>query len=296
MSSNSSETQSRTIPQPIGDYEFPHRVKAGDSLSKIAVWYRKLGWPVNQWEPIWRLNESVYSNMRRRGNPSLIVTNDVLIIPRSPVGYDRAVNRLTKLKKDVAANAANAKADLKSIQKGADKFESNINLAGTVLTLSASLAIKGINLITLTNQAKSASGPMLEKIAYERSFAAFAFYTELIGGGAEVAASTVGADSAATAIKTAKVVTDLTVTGKKGAAELGARGVKAVVSESAGEILMHALGYINPGTLARRLVGLDAELKQQEAQAESMMQQLNRHLEHKISQLKEHKKIVYGKS
>jgi len=107
----------------------------------------------------------------------------------------------------------------------------------------------------LTNRAKTASGPLLEKIAYDRSFAAFEFYSELIGGGAELGASAFRADKAASAIKATKVATGLVVNGKKSVAEVAAKGVKAVVSESAGEVLMYAIGYIDPGTLARRLGG-----------------------------------------
>lgn len=84
------------------------------------------------------------------------------------------------------------------------------------------------------------------------------------------------------------------MTGKKGLAEVGAKGVKAVISESAGEIFMHALGYIDPGTLARRIVGLDAELRRQDSRSKSMTDQLNKQLEDKTVKLQSDKKVLHG--
>ena len=294
MSGGQTGAPKNAIPQPIGRFEFPHRVNKGESISQIAAWYRTLGWPVHGWEPIWRLNETVYSNLRHRGKPSLIYPNDVLIIPRSPEGYDWVIRRLEKLEKEIRDNAKTISSELSQIKGQADTTEKYFNLAGTVLTLTTSLAIKGINLITLTNRAKTATGPLLEKIAYDRSFAAFEFYSELVGGGAELTASVAGAYDAETAINAGKVATGLTVTGKKGLAEVGAKGVKAVISESAGEVLLHALGYLDPGTLARRLVGLDAELQRQDAQSKSMAEQIHRHLREKIIRLSDDRKAVYG--
>jgi hypothetical protein len=152
-------------PSPMGHYEIVHRIVRGDSISGIAAWYHRQGWPVSDWQPIWRHNTAVYGNLRDRRSPDRIYTGDVLIIPRSPTGYDALIAKLGQLLVECVTNRT-AQDHLAAVRKDADAFGARIDLVGTVATLGAGLTLKGAKLVQLAREARTLSGTGLAANRY----------------------------------------------------------------------------------------------------------------------------------
>lgn len=287
------------LPQPLGYYEFCHEIQKGESISAIAARYRAAGWPVKGWHPIWLLNSRVYANLRNREDPDRIYPHDVLIMPRSDYGYAAAIDRLKQLHRAVQSDNS-VTAELKNIGAQASKWESQVNLAGTIATFTVGLALKGVALVTASNRLKAAqvTGVRLEQMAAEKSIANVEFVVELVGGTVSTGADLANlSDANKNAAKAAKGVAGGIVDGKvqvfkgKSLATAIAHGLATAVVGS-----IDILKYANPGTLARKISGLDDELRRQQLYAESVRQQSLLHLSDKIAELQREWKVVHPDS
>ncbi len=150
----------------LGFFEVTHKIEKGESIWRIADHYRRIGWPVPSTkagtDATWRLNTLVYSNLRDRDNPALIFPDDFLIIPRSRAGYERCIQRLNKILREIAADKS-AATNLNRIKQEAEQTGKIVDFTADVLTLFVGVGLKCAKLVKAGKVAGDASKIALRK-------------------------------------------------------------------------------------------------------------------------------------
>lgn len=128
-----------------GRREIIHVVSSGDSLSLIAANYRKRGWPVKGWQPIYRLTRrrtglwATKGTQKQTDNPDLLQVGDVLILPRSSAGYDAVIKKTQQLSEELFLSG---ETEAERIKREADKFGDQIDLISDILQLAVGAGFK----------------------------------------------------------------------------------------------------------------------------------------------------------
>ena len=263
----------------IGHCEIIHRIGRGESISHIAGWYRRQGWPVGNWEPIWRLNTAVYQNLRDRKNPDQIFPGDVLVIPRSPAGYDELTAKLRRLLIECAADDG-ATADIERVQASAEKFGATIDLVADVATAGASLSLKSVELLRLAREAKTLSGTAL---------AANRYLARKLAADMSKAVEKLAVQKAVDAVSepAGKAVKGYESLQKSRAIRTA---VRAHTILDCAEIL---LDWVSPSYIAKALTGFDKTMKEEREKARHAQESTLAKLAAKIQAIGRERSIVY---
>jgi hypothetical protein len=128
-----------------GRREIIHVVSSGESLSLIAANYRKGGWPVKGWQPIYRLTRrrtglwATKGTQKQTDNPELLQVGDVLVLPRSAAGYDAVIKKTQQLGEELFLSG---ETEAQRIKREADKFGDQIDLISDILQLAVGAGFK----------------------------------------------------------------------------------------------------------------------------------------------------------
>ena len=218
-------------------------------------------------------------------------------MPRSEKGYSAAIGRIETLRNAVRSDKSTSQY-LQGIKQEATKWENGVNLDGTILTFAVGLGLKGIQLVTAANRLKAAqvTGVALEEMVVEKSIKNAEFIFELVGGTTTTAAEISNAsNSTKNSLKVTKGVSS-GVLDAKIMHGLKGKSLKAAIAHGIATTLvgtMDVFKYVNPGSLARLLSGLDDELEQQERSSTTMQKQLLDNLSAKLLELQKEAELVY---
>jgi hypothetical protein len=283
--------------RPVGTYEIIHTVRPGESLSLIARHYEARSWPLHSWRPIYnitRLKTGLWNTKgtaKQHDNPDLIHPGNVVIIPRSPQGYDLRIAQIIKLAEDVRKQ----KNDIPAIREEMEKKAKQIDLISDVLQLIVTCggsairgakAAKGLTGLAAKEalehqrEAYKEIGKEVAKFATEKGTEAI---NENLGSATKVGTKSIG--KAVEISKAAVAVKHL-----KDAGMLLARGVDFV------------LDWVSPSKVAMLYIRLkDGEwpedtLNHMELAIEQSKVSLLKHLADRAHELRQEKHAVYGGS
>ena len=256
-------------------HEVVHIISKGESISLIANAYRKRGWAAPGWEPIWRLNTVVYSNLRNRADPDKIFPGDTLMIPRSPAGYDRLVAKLSELKSELLHMHMANQASLGAIRDNVSAYSNKVDLASTILTLIPGLVIKGASIVKLARDAKTLSGAPLAASKYLMKAEALKMAKDVGWVAAEELAGKIH-PVAGVAVKGANTV------GK-------VRMITSVLDVA--EIICD---WTSPSTIAKAITGYEKSMKEQERNAEFSKAKALAGLDDKINRITAERRSIYA--
>lgn len=154
-----------------GYKEVLHTVVKGESLSGIAAHYRALGWPLKDWKPIYNITRertglwNTKGTAKQKDNPDLIHPGELLIIPRSPYGYDARIQQIQTLIRQLQSSAS----EVAAVKKEAEHFSEKLNLIGDVATFFVNSALKATKAVKAAATAKKLTGLAAKKALEERN-------------------------------------------------------------------------------------------------------------------------------
>jgi LysM domain len=301
----------------LGLFEVTHKIEKGESISKIADNYIRMGWPVPSiqggTDAIWRLNTLVYDNLSDRDNPDQIFPDDFLVIPRSRAGYERNLLRLSNLQRQVADDDSVAM-DLKKIKSDADRTGKQLDLAADVATLFVGVGLKCMKLIKAGEIAGEATKIALrdsikeqEEIAIDitKDFGKFATgkaVDAIADASTENDTVKTVASKAHTAAWDISKAKDFAKLVKTGEAQklLNVKSMEKTVFHGAakGAVgLLHVadilLDFVSPSWIANKITGLDQTMKQSEEYAKNSKARLLKELGDRIAKKRDEMELVW---
>jgi len=301
----------------LGFFEVTHKIEKGESISRIADHYRRIGWPVSSTrggtDAIWRVNTLIYSNLRDRDDPDQIFPDDFLVVPRSRAGYERNIQRLVRIRSEVAADNS-AVTDLKKIKDQADKTAKIVDLTADVLTLFVGVGLKCAKLVKASEVARDATKIVLRKAMEKQEEIAiditmdFAKFTTGKTVDAVFDASTENdtVKDAATKVHTAlwdvskfKDLRKFVATGEAQKLTNVAKIEKRVFQGASKGVvgLLHVadilVDFVTPSWIAKKITGFDQAMKESEKYARTSKEMLLREIGTRITEKREQMELVW---
>jgi len=301
----------------LGFFEVTHKIEKGESISRIADYYRRIGWPVSSTsggtDAIWKLNTLIYSNLRDRDNPDQIFPDDFLVIPRSRAGYERNIQRLVKLRNELAADNSIA-TDLKKIKDDADRTGKIIDFTADVLTLFVGVGLKCAKLIKAGEVAGDATKIALRKameeqdelaIGITQDFAKFAT-GKTVDAVADASTENDTVKDAATKVHTAlwdvskvRELKEFVATGKAMKLTNVAKIEKTVFHGATKGVvgLLHVadilVDFVTPSWIAKKVTGFEQTMKESEEYARNSKAMLLKELGARIVEKRDQMELVW---
>jgi hypothetical protein len=274
-----------------GHLEFTHLVAQGQSLSGILHHYQSMGYPVRRWEPIYLLTQRrtrLWIDKRppkQHDNPSLIYPGDLLVFPRSPAGYDRALRRIHELIRDVRRE----RSEVQRIKKEAEEYGEKIDLISDVAQLVATC---GLSAVSSLREAKGAVGVVAKlKLANAHGLGKEIGekLIEFVGGkGSKHFFGETGEQAHKAAWSGKKAV------GVYEATRMAEKARKAVEAIGGGVLII--LDWISPSMLAKAYTHFDREIERAGKMERSTHEALLRMLVDKAHQLAQERHAISSSS
>jgi len=293
---------------PVGMSEETHSVVSGDSLSKVALHYRSRGWTdLVDWQPIYRLTRERTGLWRDRDKrsqldkPNLIHPGDLLIIPRSRIGYLTVISRINSIKQD----ALHRPSDAAAIKKQEEHFSEGLDLFSDAMIFVATAGSSALKAAKYAKLAKTVVGAAVKEALKTKTLAAVEMSLKITEYGAK---STRHEDVARYAKNASKVVhvADL-VHGSKDfknvTKELALKKKYwQMVGETVGQVvdvIDVAIEWTQPSKLSKGLiklctgVGVDETIEQAIKDEKRSREQLINMLTLTVSRLQREMQLVY---
>lgn len=266
-----------------GNSAVVHIVQRGESLSKIAGYYR-----LPNWQAIWLYNTKV--NRVYLGNdPDVISTGERLLIPRSPAGYDRLVKKLGILRLQMESAGDQEQYALDAHRNSYKAWETGIDFVGDVATTLATFGLKANEVLKASKVAKNTtgSGKVAAEYLYRREGEKFAellrdtLKDKAIGGAAtKFDEYRTGATGKETTI--AQTTHTTYSTGKKVVSAV--TGFSMIAGKALLDVAEIALDYVSPSKVANACIWL-ATGETVEGTMDRMSQQVKAIVKRSVDQL-----------
>lgn len=285
-----------------GRREIIHVVASGESLSLIAANYRKRGWPVKGWQPIYRLTRrrtglwATKGTQKQTDNPDLLQVGDVLVLPRSAAGYDAVIKKTQQLGEELFLSG---ETEAQRIKQEADNFGDKIDLISDILQLAVGAGFKansiGKSIAAVSSKQLTGLSAKLELLEASADALDWAVKLKMLLKRKDEAYLK-KAKPAYSGAKTALHVADFLKDEAVKQISRAAKGAKAVA-----RIADVALDYLDPSTLAKAWIWMrtgehpDTTMKNAVNQALESRETTRKFLANKIAALKAEKEYVHGK-
>lgn len=135
-----------------GMHVITHTVLKGESLSLIAKNYQ-----LPNWQAIWLFNTKV-REVYMGGDPDIIQIGQRLFIPRTPEGYDKRIEELMRLKREIAGNKDVGISKLEGNEYAYKAEELRYDLIGEIGTAPVGLGLKAARVVKTAKAVTKTAG------------------------------------------------------------------------------------------------------------------------------------------